>query len=378
MPEYSYSLDNAELARYDAMAARALAHEASLWDKAGIVSGAAVVDLGCGPGAFLAALAARIAPSGTVVGVDESGYAVAAAQTLVDQRDLGESVRIVHAGAHRTGLQPASVDVVFIRNLLVHNGPGSGAILDHARRLLRPGGHLLCVEPDVAGLHFPERAVEEQELEQRWLQMMRSMGNDPGLGAEGRLTKLISTAGFVLDSAVQRVDPLAVERSPAWTARQMMLDSGFATNADVARWDTAITTRLRQVGLLACRLPVTVVVAHPAPNPAASATPASPPATKGQPQIASPSPSATLPDDPSPPSPSAAHPKASSPHAKPRSSARSEPKPSNCNCCREPASPNGATPPRDLPRAPAGTAHLTRGFHRGSASWCVERAGGCR
>ena len=49
MPEYSYSLDNAELARYDAMAARALAHEASLWDKAGIVSGAAVVDLGCGP-----------------------------------------------------------------------------------------------------------------------------------------------------------------------------------------------------------------------------------------------------------------------------------------------------------------------------------------
>jgi SAM-dependent methyltransferase len=358
MPEYSYSLDNAELARYDAMAARALAHEASLWDKAGIVSGAAVVDLGCGPGAFLAALAARIAPSGTVVGVDESGYAVAAAQTLVDQRDLGESVRIVHAGAHRTGLQPASVDVVFIRNLLVHNGPGSGAILDHARRLLRPGGHLLCVEPDVAGLHFPERAVEEQELEQRWLQMMRSMGNDPGLGAEGRLTKLISTAGFVLDSAVQRVDPLAVERSPAWTARQMMLDSGFATNADVARWDTAITTRLRQVGLLACRLPVTVVVAHPAPNPAASATPASPPATKGppQPQIASPSPSATLPHDPSPPSPSAAHPKASSPHAKPRSSARSEPKPSNC--CREPTSPNGATPPRDLPRAPAGTAHL--------------------
>ena len=30
MPEYSYSLDNAELAQYDATAARALAHEASL------------------------------------------------------------------------------------------------------------------------------------------------------------------------------------------------------------------------------------------------------------------------------------------------------------------------------------------------------------
>jgi tRNA A58 N-methylase Trm61 len=52
------------------MAARAVEHEADLWDTAGISTGAVVVDLGCGPGAFLAALAARAAPSGTVVGVD--------------------------------------------------------------------------------------------------------------------------------------------------------------------------------------------------------------------------------------------------------------------------------------------------------------------
>jgi hypothetical protein len=98
------------------------------------------------------------------------------------------------------------------------------------------------------------------------MQMMRSMGNDPGLGAEGRLAEVIATAGFLLDRAVHRVDPLAVARSPAWTARQMMLDTGFATHADIARWDTAITTRLRDVGPLACRLPVTAVVAHPAPT----------------------------------------------------------------------------------------------------------------
>jgi hypothetical protein len=44
-----------------------------------------------------------------------------------------------------------------------------------------------------------------------------------------------------------------------------MADKGFATNADIARWDTAIAARLRDVGLLACKLPVTAVVAHPAP-----------------------------------------------------------------------------------------------------------------
>jgi SAM-dependent methyltransferase len=263
MAEYSFTLDQAELARYDAMAARALKHEAGLWDMAGILPGAAVVDLGCGPGAFLAALAARTAPSGTVAGVDAAGPAVAAARALADQRGLGSRVRVVHAGAQHTGLEPASFNVVFIRNLLVHNGPAAGAILGHARGLLRPGGPLLCAEPDITALRFPARAAAEQELEQRWIQMMRSMGNDPGLGAGGRLAALIAAAGFIVDSAVHRVDLLEVERSPVWTARQMMVDKGFATDADIARWDTAIATRLRDVGLLACRLPVTTVVAHP-------------------------------------------------------------------------------------------------------------------
>jgi ubiquinone/menaquinone biosynthesis C-methylase UbiE len=266
MAEYSYVLDDAELARYDAMAARAFAHEAQLWDLAGITAGAAVVDLGCGPGAFLAALAARTAPSGTVVGVDEADHAVAAARALVDQRGLGERVQIVQAGVQRTGLGPASFNVVFLRNVLVHNGPALDAILEHARGLLLPDGHLLCVEPDITGLRFPDWAEVEQEMEQRWVQMMRSMGNDPSLGAEGRLGDVFSTAGFVLDRAVYRVDPLAVARSPAWTARQMMIDTHFATNADITRWDTAITTRLRDVGPLACRLPVTAVVAHPTPT----------------------------------------------------------------------------------------------------------------
>jgi hypothetical protein len=45
-----YLLSDAELARYRAMAAHALAREGELWTAAGIVPGARVVDLGCGPG----------------------------------------------------------------------------------------------------------------------------------------------------------------------------------------------------------------------------------------------------------------------------------------------------------------------------------------
>jgi ubiquinone/menaquinone biosynthesis C-methylase UbiE len=64
MTEYTYRLSGAELARYRAMAAHALAREEILWTAAGIVPGARVVDLGCGPGTFLADLAERAARAG--------------------------------------------------------------------------------------------------------------------------------------------------------------------------------------------------------------------------------------------------------------------------------------------------------------------------
>jgi hypothetical protein len=102
MPEYSDTLDHAERTRCDAMAARAVEQEADLWETAGIRTGAAVVELGCGPGAFLAVLATRTAPSGTVVGIGDARPAVTSARALVDQRSLGDTVRIGHAAAHHT------------------------------------------------------------------------------------------------------------------------------------------------------------------------------------------------------------------------------------------------------------------------------------
>jgi SAM-dependent methyltransferase len=263
MAEYTYILDEADVLRYRVMASRALEQEGDLWDAAGITPGAVVVDLGCGPGAFLADLEHRTAPAGRLVGVDDSAEAVAAARQLVDRLDLGGRTRIVQAPAQATGLDPGTFDVVFIRNLLVHNGPAIDDILGHARRLLGPGGHLFSVEPDVTGLRFPNGAAAEHEMEQRWAQMAQAMGNDPALGAEGRLAERITASGFSIDTSRHRIDRLSVERSPAWTARRMMTDNGFATEDDIAQWQTAITTRLRDVGLLECRLPLSAVLAHP-------------------------------------------------------------------------------------------------------------------
>jgi SAM-dependent methyltransferase len=260
---YSYRLDHTELARYRAMMAEALQHEGALWEMAGIKPGAAVVDVGCGPGAFLLALAEHTAPDGAVTGVDAGEQAVIAARGLITALDLQDRVQVRQRQAQATGLAAGSCDVAIIRNVLLHNGPSAHAILREVRRLLRPGGHLLCVEADVTGLVFPEGANAEAELERRWAEMMAALGNDPALGSGQRLASQIAAVGFIIDAEQHRVDDLAVERSPAWTARQMMLTTGHATSADIAAWETAIDRRLRTAGLLRCRLPLTAVVAHP-------------------------------------------------------------------------------------------------------------------
>jgi len=259
MNAYSFQLDDSELHRYREMAARALDHEASLWDAAGIVPAAHVVDLGCGPGTFLSVLAERTAPDGRVTAIDRSADAVAAAHALVDHLSLAR-VEVRQAGCEATGLDAASVDTVFIRNVLVHNGAAVPSILAHVGRLLCAGGHLLVAEPDLTKIEFPDDAPEERELEQRWAAWARSVGNDPSLGA--RVAGVVAAAGFEVQKSAGRVDLLRVERSPVWTARHLLVEAGFASGSDVERWDKAIAHRLETTGSLEVRLPLHVVVAR--------------------------------------------------------------------------------------------------------------------
>lgn len=60
---------------------------------------------------------------------------------------------------------------MFIRNLLLHNGTSASAILEHSHQLLRPGGHLFCVEADITRLQFLNAASEERDLELCWGQI---------------------------------------------------------------------------------------------------------------------------------------------------------------------------------------------------------------
>ena len=166
--QYPLALSASEVARYQSMAEQARATEADLWQRAGIVAGAQVADVGCGPGALLPALSDAVAPTGRVAAIDADPEAVAAAGALVAAAGLA-NVTIGQGRADRTGLPVESFDVVMLRHVLAHNGGSEDVILAHLTTLLRPGGCLYLVDADGTAMRTMPDDVDLADLHQRYL-----------------------------------------------------------------------------------------------------------------------------------------------------------------------------------------------------------------
>lgn len=116
----------------------------------------AIVDLGCGVGMSTLALQQTF-PAANVTGVDLSPYFLAVAQHRLSTLTQGPALEpalkrapnIVwqHAAAEATGLPTAAYDLVSAC-LVFHELPQSAAIaiIQEARRLLQPGGHLAIMD----------------------------------------------------------------------------------------------------------------------------------------------------------------------------------------------------------------------------------------
>lgn len=103
-----------------------------------------VCELGCGSGANL--WIAEQVEQGAYVGVDRREAQTAAARKRADTMNLGNvTFRVADGGA--TGLDSASFDAVFCRCVLIHQ-PDPLPVVSEARRLLRPGGRAIFIEPD--------------------------------------------------------------------------------------------------------------------------------------------------------------------------------------------------------------------------------------
>lgn len=235
---YALELSEAEIGRYRLMAVHAR-KELDLWRRAGVVAGARVADVGCGPGAVLAALAEEVGPTGSAIGVDGDPAAVATARAFTGALP---QVTVVQGGADATGLEPGSLDTVMVRHVLAHNGPHEGAIVAHLADLLRPGGCLYLVDIDGSSMRLePEPEPDLLDLTTRYAAFHASRGNDLRTGL--RLDRLLRGAGLEVEDYEGRYTIMPAPpgvRPPAWAARAAMAEAGFATEDDIARWSAAL------------------------------------------------------------------------------------------------------------------------------------------
>src|SRR5213078_4498687 len=101
--EYALRFSAEEIRRYRSKAEHAARTEGAAWADCGVNPGARVLDLGCGPGAILPEVAARVSPGGLVVGIDQDPAAVTTAAALAQEARL-VNVSVRHGSAIRTGL----------------------------------------------------------------------------------------------------------------------------------------------------------------------------------------------------------------------------------------------------------------------------------
>jgi SAM-dependent methyltransferase len=124
---------------------------AALLAELGLTGRERVVDLGCGRGAVLIALA-RLVPEGRAIGVDlwrsmdQSGNDPV--RTWANATAEAVTVELITADMRALPLAAGSVDVV-VSSLAIHNipdGPGRAGAVAEAARVLRPGGRLVLAD----------------------------------------------------------------------------------------------------------------------------------------------------------------------------------------------------------------------------------------
>jgi trans-aconitate methyltransferase len=150
--------------------------------RAGVDAGHHVVDLGCGGGDVSLIAAAVVGASGSVIGVDRSPEAVAAARARAAHLP---QVRFV-VGELDQWQPEAAVDAVIGRFVLMHQRDPV-ALVARAREWVRPGGVVAFVESDNAacrpGMHSRPHSPTYQHIVAMWQGTLRAAGAHLDMGA---------------------------------------------------------------------------------------------------------------------------------------------------------------------------------------------------
>ncbi len=192
-PVYALGSDATERQRLRRQSDELRAASAELLDRVGVGKGWNVIDLGCGPAGVIELLSEHVGLTGHVTGLDVNPANVALAQAFASERAL-EKVTIVAGDARHTGLASGSFDLVHARTLLI-NVPEPKEVVSEMVRLVRPGGLVAVMEPDMnMTVTYPDLPAADRMMEV-FSRSYRMDGADPLIGR--RLGELLRDASLL-------------------------------------------------------------------------------------------------------------------------------------------------------------------------------------
>ena len=164
---------------------------AALLDAVGVAPGMTCLDAGCGGGDVTLELAARVGPTGHVVGLDLDEEKLAVARAEAERAGI-RHVEYVRGDLAAATLEPV-YDVVHARFLLTHlSDPVEGA--HRLAATVRPGGVLALMDIDFTSIAVHPPHPAHARFVELYVATSRARGGDPYVGL--RLGELLQAAGL--------------------------------------------------------------------------------------------------------------------------------------------------------------------------------------
>ena len=143
-------------------------HPSEVIQALNLKSGETVADLGCGSGYFSLKLSEPVGPNGRVIAEDIRRLSLAFLW-IRTQRKGKHNVRVLLGDVDDPHLAPHSVNAVLISNTY-HEFTAPGAIMDHVRQSLVPGGRIVIIDRTPKDQQEPGAAFQEHEISSEQVQ----------------------------------------------------------------------------------------------------------------------------------------------------------------------------------------------------------------
>jgi SAM-dependent methyltransferase len=158
------------------------------------LSGASVLDIGCGAGGIDISLVTRHG-AGYVVGIDVEDPVLTRARDLVGQAGLGGRIGVMKVAPGPLPFPPGTFDVVFSKDSIVHI-PDKRSLMAEVFRVLKPGGRFLA----------SDWLIGTETISPLMADYIAAEGLDFGMATAARYMDAMRAAGFENPAARSRND----------------------------------------------------------------------------------------------------------------------------------------------------------------------------